>query len=65
MEAIEAQKAAELVKKREAAERRAREAAERKAKEQEKNRVMYTQDSLTRIKVEGPPKYYVGEYLRF
>ena len=73
LEAIEAQKVAELAKKRAAAEKRE---AERTAKEQEAiasaakefkqereaSNVTYTASDLTSIKVEGPPKYYVGEY---
>lgn len=56
LEAIEAQKVAVLARKREAAERKAKAEAEKI----ERERVIYTQDSLTHIKVEGPPKYYAG-----
>ena len=73
LEAIETQKAAELEKKRAAAEKRE---AERIAKEQEAliaskeseavkepeaSKVTYTPSDITSIKVEGPPKYYVGQ----
>ena len=51
LEAIEAERVLKLVKKKEAAERK-----------REANRVVYTKDSLLNIKVEGPPKYYVGEW---
>ena len=61
LEAIEAKKAAELAKKKEAGERRE---AERIAKEKEEaSKTTYTASDITSIKVEGPPKYYVGEYL--
>ena len=61
LEAIEAQKAAELAKKKEAGEKKE---AERIAKEKEAaSKATYTASDITSIKVEGPPKYYVGEYL--
>ena len=61
LEAIETQKAAELAKKREAGEKRE---AERVAKlKEEASKTTYTASDITSIKVEGPPKYYVGEHL--
>lgn len=53
LEANEAQNAVELARKKEAAEREAKVEDERI----EQERVIYIQDSLSHIKVEGPPKY--------